>query len=236
MQPQSAIYKGYRFSREIISHAVWIYYRLNASLRDTSQALLYRGLDVSHETIRAWVSKFGPLYASGLKKRQPQRGDKWHLDEVCLRMNGRSYWLWRAIDQDGYELDVLVQLRRSAKAALRFFKKLLKGLQYVPRVMITDKLRSYTAAKKKLLKTTEHRRHKRLNNCIEVSHQPTRLREKQMRRFKSPPHAQLFLSVFGVFRNWFRVGLYKLSAEERRCKLKEAFAQCHQITSQPNYA
>jgi transposase-like protein len=137
-----------------------------------------------------------------LRKRQPQRGDKWHLDEVCLKMKGKSYWLWRTIDQDGYELDVLVQPHRSAKAALRFFKKLLKGFQYVPRVMITDKLKSYKAAKRKLLKSTEHRSHKRLNNRIEVSHQPTRLREKQMRRFKSPPQAQLFLSIFDIFRNY----------------------------------
>lgn len=181
MQCPSSIYKGYRFPKEIISHAVWIYYRLNASLRDTAQALNYRGLDVSHETIRAWVYKFGRLYASGLRKRQPQRGDKWHLDEVCLRI-------------------------------------------------------SYKAARKKLLKTTEHRSHKRLNNRIEVSHQATRLREKQMRHFKSPPQAQLFLSVFEVLRNWFKIGLYKLSAEERRAKLKEAFAHWHQITSQPNCA
>jgi putative transposase len=214
-----------------MSHAVWTYYRLNASLRDTSQALSYRGGNVSHETIRAWVSKFGRLYASGLRKRQPQRADKWHLDEVCLRMQGKSYWLWHVIDQDGYELDILVKPRRSAKAVLRFFKKLLKGLQYMPRVIITDKLRSYKAAKRKLLKTTEHCSHKRLNNHIEVSHQPTRLREKQRRRFKNPHHAQLFLSVFGVLRNWFKIGFYKLSAEERRRKLKEAFAFWHQITS-----
>jgi len=143
MNSSSSIYKGYRFPSEIISHAAWIYYRLNASLRDTAQALSYRGLEISHETIRPWAYNFGRLYASELRKRQPQRGDKWHLDEVCLRMNGKSYWLWRAIDQDGYELDVLVQPRRSAKVTLRFFKKLLKGLQYVPKVMITDKLRSY---------------------------------------------------------------------------------------------
>jgi putative transposase len=204
----SSIYKGYRFPSGIISH----------------------------ETIRAWVSKFGPLYVSDLRKRHPQRGDKWHLDEMCLRMQGKSYWLWRAIGQDGYELDVLVQPRRSAKAALQFFKKLLKGLRYVPSVMITDKLRSYKAAKEKLLHTTEHRSHKRLNNRIEVSHQLIRLREKQMRRFKSPPQAQLFLSVFGDFRNWFRIGLYKLSANERRCKLKEAFAFWHQVTSHLNCA
>ncbi|MBL0941319.1 MAG: IS6 family transposase [Alphaproteobacteria bacterium] len=130
----------------------------------------------------------------------------------------------------------MVQSRRRAKAALRFFKKLLKGLQYIPRVMITDKLRSYKAARKKLLKTTEHRSHKRLNNCMGVSHQPTRLREKQMRWFKSSPQAQLFLSVFGIFRNWFKVSFYKISAGVRRCKLNEAFALWHQITSRPNCA
>lgn len=151
-------------------------------------------------------------------------------------MNERSYWLWRPIDQDVYELDVLVQPRRSAKAALRFLRKLLKELQYVPRIMITDKLRSYKAAKRKLLKTTEHPSHKRLNNRIEVSHQPIKLREKQMLSFKSPPQAQLFLSAFRVLRNCFKIAFYKFPAEERRSKLKEAFAHWHQITSQSTCA
>ena len=133
-------------------------------------------------------------------------------------MNDKRHWLWRAIDQDGYELDILMQPRRNTKAAIRFFRKLLKGLQYVPRVIVTDKLRSYSSAKKKILKKVEHRSHKRLNNCIEVAHQPTRLREKQMRRFKSPPQAQRFLSTFSVIKNYFKVGLYKLKAKKEKKK------------------
>lgn len=216
-------YVGYRHPKEIIKYAVWLYYRFNASLRDTVEALFYRGLDVSHETVRQWIYKFGSLFASAIRKRQSKRGDKWHLDEVCLTIKGKRYWLWRAIDQDGFELDVLLQPRRNAKAAVRFFKKLLKGLCYVPRVIITDKLRSYKAAKKKVLKTTEHRSHKRLNNRIETSHQPTRMRERVMRGFKSPKQAQLFLSVFGVLRNHFKIGLYKFSATDRREKLRGVF-------------
>ena len=138
-------------------------------------------------------------YAHQLKKKQAKRGDKWHLDEQCIVINGKKYWLWRATDQEGYELDVLVQARRNTKAAMRFFRKLLKGLQYIPRVIITDKLRSYSAAKKKMLKEVEHRSHKRLNNRIEVAHQPTRLREKQMRKFKSPPPGtKVFISIWSI--------------------------------------
>jgi putative transposase len=229
-------YVGYRHPKEIIKYAVWLYYRLNASLRDTVEGLFYRGLDISHETVRQWVYKFGSLYASFIKKRQPKRGDKWHLDEVCLTIKGKKYWLWRAIDQDGYELEVLLQPRRNAKAALRFFKKLLKGLCSAPRVMITDKLRSYKAAKKKMLKSTEHRSHKRLNNRIEVSHQSTRIREKVMRKFKSPRQAQTFLSAFGTLRNHFKIGLYKLSAENRKSKLREAFNAWDEVTQYPHCA
>ena len=138
-------------------------------------------------------------------------------------MNDKRHWLWRAIDQDGYELDILMQLRRNTKAAIRFFRKLLKELQYVPRVIVTDRLRSYSSAKKKILKKVEHRNHKGLNNYIEAAHQPTRLKEKQMRRFKSPPQAQQFLSAFGIIKNYFKVGLYKLRAKERKEKIKAVF-------------
>lgn len=226
-------YVGYRHPKEVIKYAVWLYYRLNASLRDTVEGLFYRGFDVSHETVSQWVYKFGSLFSSLIKKKQPKRGDKWHLDEVCLTIKGKRYWLWRAIDQDGYELDVLLQPRRNTKAALMFFKKLLKGLCYVPRVIITDKLRSYRAAKKKILKTTEHRSHMRLNNRIEASHQATRIREKIMRGFKSPKQAQLFLSTLGVLRNHFKIGLYKFSATDRREKLREVFGFWSQIDQQP---
>jgi putative transposase len=236
MSSISSIYKGYRFPKEIISFAVWIYYRLNGSLRDTVDVLDRRGIEVSHETIRQWSYKFGPIYAAGLRKRQPKRGDKWHLDELCLVRNGKKYWLWRAIDQNGYELDILVQTRRNTKAAVRFLKKLLKGLNYVPRVMITDKLRSYKAAKKKILKSVDHRTHKRLNNRIEASHQATRLREQYMRGFKKPQKAQLFLSVFGTVRNFFKIGFYKLTSEKRKQVLKQAFSLWDQVSLQAHCA
>ncbi len=141
-----------------------------------------RGVIVTYETIREWSLKFGQTFANGLRRRRPRPGDKWHLDEMFIKMNGEDHYLWRAVDQDGNVLDILVQSRRNKKAAKRFFRKLLKGLQYVPRVIITDKLRSYSAAKAEILPGVEHRQHKGLNNRAENSHQPTRVREKVMRR------------------------------------------------------
>jgi len=141
------------------------------------------------------VCAFGQTSANELRRRRPRCGDKWHMDEVFLTIRGERHYLWRAVDQDGNVLDILVQSRRNKKVAKRFFRKLLKGLQYVPRVIITDKLRSYGAAKRGILPGVEHRQHKYLNNRAENSHQPTRLREKKMRRFKSAKQAQRFLSA-----------------------------------------
>src|SRR5713101_5361502 len=157
-----------------------------------------RGVSLSYETVREWCLKFGQPYANGLRHRNPRPGDRWHLDEVFLKINGRLHYLWRAVDQDGDVLDILVQSRRDKKAATKFFRRLLKGLRYVPRVIITDKLKSYHAAKQELMPSVEHLQHKYQNNRAENSHQPTSLRERVMRRFKSPGHAQRFLSVFGI--------------------------------------
>jgi putative transposase len=154
-----------------------------------------RGVVLTYETVRQWCLKFGQTYANELRRRRPPCGDKWHLDEVFLTINGKRSYLWRAVDQHGNVLDILVQSRRNKKAAKRFFHKLLKGLQCVPRVIITDKLKSYGAAKREILPGVEHRQHKGLNNRAERSHQPTRQRERIMRRFKSPGHAQRFLSA-----------------------------------------
>ena len=147
--------------------------------------MLARGVVVSYETIRRWCAKFGPVYAAELRRRRPRPGDKWHLDEVFVRINGRLRYLWRAVDQNGTVLDILIQSRRNAKAATKFFRKLLKGLRYVPRVIVTDKLPSYTVAHREIMPSVEHRRSKYLNNRAEQSHQPTRARERAMRRFKS---------------------------------------------------
>src|SRR5882672_4245661 len=167
-------YKNHRFPMEIISHAVWLYFRFCLSFRDVEELLFARGVVVTYEAIRKWCRKFGQPYANQLRRRRPRPGDKWHLDEVYITMNKERHYLWRAVDQDGNVLDILVQSRRNKRAAKKFFRKLLKGCQYVPRVMITDKLASYGAAKKELLRSVEHRQHKRLNNRAENSHQPTR--------------------------------------------------------------
>src|SRR3954463_15991170 len=161
-------YAGYRFPGEIISHAVWLYFRFPLSLRMVEEMLAARGIDVSHETIRQWARKFGQAFANQIRRRLPCPGDKWHLDEVCLMIRGQKHWLWRAVDQDGVVLDVLVQSRRDKKAAKRLLRKLLKRQTRVPRVMITDKLASYNAAQADVMPSIEHRRHKGLYGDVDV--------------------------------------------------------------------
>jgi len=151
MKPPPNPHYRHRFPAEIISHAVWLYHVFSLSLRDVELLLAERGVVVSYETIRRRCKKFGQSFANRLRRRRPRAGDKWHLDEVFIRIQGTQYYLWRAVDQDGIVLDILVQGRRDAKAAKRFFKRLLKGLRYVPRVIVTDKLRSYGAAKRQVL-------------------------------------------------------------------------------------
>src|SRR5258707_10677990 len=154
-------YKGFRFPLEIISYAVWLYFRFSLSFRNVEELLAQRGIIVTYETVRQWCLKFGQTYANELRRRRPRCGNIWHMDEVVLPIRGKKHVLWRAVDQDGTVLDILVQSRRNTKAAKRFFRKLLKGLHSVPRVIITDKLRSYGAAKREILPGVEHRQHKR---------------------------------------------------------------------------
>ncbi len=172
----------HRFPSEIISHCVWLYFSLSLSFRDVEELMSSRGVSLSYETVREWCFKFGQTYANGLRHKSPRPGDRWHLDEVFLKINGRLHYLWRAVDQDGDVLDILVQSRRDKKAAKKFFRKFLKGLRYVPRVIITDKLKSYSAAKTEVMPSVEHRQQKYQNNRAENSHQSTRLRERVMRR------------------------------------------------------
>ena len=182
------------------------------------------------KTIRQWCLKFGQTYANALRRRQPKRGDKWHLDEVYVRINGKLHYLWRAVDQNGHVLDILVQSRRNRQAAKRFFRKLLKGLRYSPRVLITDKLKSYAAAKKEIMPGVEHRQHKGLNNRAEGSHQPTRQQERQMRCFKSPGQAQRFLSAHGPINNLFRCGRHRLSRVEYKAARDQAFQTWREVS------
>lgn len=229
-------YKRHRFPREIISHTMWLYHRFALSLRDVSEILSQRGIILSYEAIRYWAKKFGLSFTHEIKKRSPQRGDKWHLDEVCLIIKGQRYWLWRAVDQDGYELDILLQPRRNFESARRFFQRLLQGLAYAPRVLITDKLRSYNKARNNLIPHTEHRQHKGLNNRAENSHQSTRQHERKMRKFKSPPQAQRFPVTHGAIQNLFKVGRYKHTAKQYRQLIQNAHSLWQEVTSQDNYA
>jgi putative transposase len=176
-------YKGFRFPVESISHCVWLYHRFPLSFREVEEMMemmLERGVVVSHETVRQWCAKFGQTYANALRRRRARPGDTWHLDEVFIKIRGKTHYLWRAVDQDGTVLDILVTSRRDAKAATRFFRKLLRGVRSVPRVLVTDKLASYPVAHRRLMRSVEHRRSKYLNNRAENLHQPTRARDETL--------------------------------------------------------
>src|SRR3954468_24416627 len=218
------LYAGYRYPAELIGYAVWLYFRFPLSLRMVEEMLAARGISVTYETIRQWDLKFGREFANRLRRRAPRRGDKWHLDDVVITIAGTKHWLWRAVDQQGFVLDVLVQSRRDRKAAKRLLRKLLKKQGRPPRVLITDKLRSYAAAKREIMPGVKHRQHKGLNNRAENSHQPTRRRERIMKRFKSPRQVQRFLSVHDQIANVFARRPSQDSAIKFHAARDQAFA------------
>jgi putative transposase len=216
MKTKANCYHGYRFPPEIIGHGVWLYHRFCLSFRDVEELLAKRGIIVSYETIRQWCRKFGPEYARKLKRRQDRLGDIWHLDELFVNIQGTRHYLWRAVDQDGDVIDILVQQHRNACAAKRFFRKLLKGQGREPWRLVTDKLRSYAPAHRSVMPSVAHDTRRYANNRAEVSHQPTRQRERLMRRFKSAGQAQRFLRVHGVVQNLFRLGRHHLRSANYR--------------------
>ena len=223
-------YAGYRFPAEVISHAVWLYFRFPLSLRMVDELLAARGIIVSYETVRQWALKFGQAFANQIRRRLPAAGDKWHLDEVVITISGIKHWLWRAIDQTGMVLDILVQSRRDTKAAKSLLRKLLKRQCRAPRVMVTDKLASYGAAKREVMPSVEHRKHKGLNNRAENSHQPTRQRERQMKRFKSAGQAQRFLSAHDGISNLFHLRRHQVPAAQYRADRTQAFRVWAEVT------
>lgn len=214
--------KGLRFPRSVIGYAVWVYHRFTLSLRDVEDLLAARGITVTYETIRDWVARFGVQFAAKVRRDRPRPADKWHLDEVVVPIKGRKHWLWRAVDANGDVLDILVQSRRNKDSAKRFFRKLFRRWGE-PRVLITDKLRSYAAAKTEIAPGIEHRQHKGINNRAEASHRHTRRREKIMGRFKSPCQAQRFLSVHDQTAALFRPKRHRLSAKSYRHARTHAF-------------
>ncbi len=225
----------HRFPAPVISYAVRPYYRFPLSHRDVEELRAERGIQVSYETVRRWAIKFGSLFAEELRRREARPGKSWYVDEVFLRMNGRRVYLWRAVDEHGQVLDMLVQHRRDADAAERLFRRLLEQVSEVPQQIVTDKLASYAVAKQRIpaLDTAKHihvRAAARLNNSAEQSHQPTRVRERRMQRFKSPAQAQRFLSAFSRTFNLFRPRRHLLSAADYRTTMKERFEVWREVS------
>ncbi len=224
-------YKRHRFPPEIIGYAVWLYYRFNLSHRDIEDLLAERGIAVSYEAIRLWCTKFGPKFARRLRRKHQGYGDTFYTDEVFVKIKGEQHYLWRAVDQDGEVVDVLLQTRRDGAAAKRFFRRLLKSHGGEPRKIVTDKLRSYGVAHRQLMPVVVHDTSQYANNRAELSHQPTRVRERGMRRFKSIGQAQLFLGVHASIFNLFNLGRHVVRAEYHRLLRRRAFVSWQSATA-----
>ena len=204
MQTSPISYKRHRFPPKIIAHAIWLYVRFNLCLLEVEEMLLERGIDVSYETIRRWTIKFGPQIAGHLRRRQPRAGDVWHLDEVVVKIAGKTFWLWRGVDQHGVVLEGILQSSRDKRAAKRLLVKLMKR-HGLPKRITTDKLRSYGAAIRVVASELDHWTHKGLNNRAENSHLPFRKRERTMQGFRSPGGLQRFVSVHSAIGTSFSV-------------------------------
>jgi len=217
-----SLYRGHRFPPEIISHAVWLYHRFTLSFRDVEDLLAERGILVSYEAIRYWCQKFGPAYSRTLRRKQGRLGDIWHVDELFITIQGQRLYLWRAVDQDGDVIEILVTRRRDRRAAKRFFRKALKHQGQAPWQLI--------AAHREIFPSVVHRTGQYENNRAEVSHQHTREQERQMRRFKSMAQTQRFLSVHGPIQNLFPVGRHHLKAVHHRLLPARAFSDWREVT------
>ena len=227
----SISYARHQFPPAVIQHAVWLYLRFTLSYRDVEDLLAERGLDISYETVRRWVLKFGPQFARELRRRRPRPTSQWHLDEMVVQIGGKKHWLWRAVDSEGEVLDILVQRRRDRAAAVKLIRKLLKKQGYSPDVMVTDKLRSYGAARAQLGLSARHEQGHRKNNRAENSHQPTRRRERKMQRFKSAGSAQRFLSAHSAVHNAFNTQRHLISRRTLRQFRTEAMSTWRRATT-----
>lgn len=218
-------YKRHRFPADIISYAVWLYFRFNLSHRDIEDLLAERGIIVSREAVRRWCIKFGAIYSRRLRRKHQGFGDTFYIDEIFVKINGRQHYLWRAVDQDGEVVDVYLQAKRDGVAAKRFFKRLLRAHGHAPREIVTDKLRSHGVAHGELMREAIHDTSQYANNRAEQSHEATRVRERGMRRFKSPRQAQRFLGAHAAVSNLFNLGRHLVRAQHYRDLRISAFAE-----------
>ena len=224
-------YRGHRFPPILIQDAVWLYLRFTLSYRDVEELLAERGLDVSYETVRSWVLKFGPIIARRLRRSRPRPSNRWHLDEMVVRIAGKHMYLWRAVNHEGEVLEILVQRRRDKCAAVKLMRKLLRKQGFAPKTVTTDKLRSYSAAFQHLGLSCHHEQGLRQNNRAENSHQVVRRRERKLQRFKSPGSAQRFLSMHAAVHNTFNLQRHLVSRSTLRIFRSDAAAQWRSATA-----
>ncbi len=224
---QQLSYRRHRLPPLIIQHAVWLYVRFTLSYRDVEELLAERGIDVSNETIRRWVLKFGRLYAQRLRRSRPTPDDQWYFDEIFISIREKRMYLWRAVDSEGEVLDFLIQSKRNKAAALKLMRKLLKRHSFAPWGVVTDKLRPYASAFRELGLSARHEQGLRKNNRAENSHQPVRRRERKMQRFKSPGSAQRFLSIHAAVYNNFNTQRHLISRSTLRIFRAEATRSWH---------
>ncbi|WOJ98175.1 IS6 family transposase [Congregibacter brevis] len=224
-------YKRHRFPPDIISYAVWLYYRFNLSHRDIEDLFAQRGIVVTRESVRLWCIKFGATYARRLRRKHRGYGDTFHIDEVYVKINGKQHYLWRAVDQDGEVVDVYLQAKRDGAAAKRFFKRVLRSHGGEPRKIVTDKLRSYGVAHRALILETVHSTERYENNRAEQSREATRVRERGMRRFKSVGQAQRFLTAHAAVSSLFNLGRHLITAQHYRDLRIGAFAEWSRVVS-----
>jgi putative transposase len=224
-------YKRHRFPPDIISYAVWLYYRFNLSHRDIEDLLAQRGITVSREAIRLWCIKFGAIYTRRLKRKHRGYGDTFYIDEVFVKINGKQHYLWRAVDQDGEVVDVYLQAKRDGAAAKRFFRRLIRRHGGEPRKIVTDKLLSYGVAHRELVPGTIHSTQQYGNNRVEQSHEATRVRERGMRKFKSAGQAQRFITAHASVQNLFNLGRHLVRAQHYRNLRVGAFAEWSRVVA-----
>ena len=217
-------YARHQFPPAIIQHAIWLYLRFMLSYRDVEELLAERGVEVSYETVRRWVLRFKPAIAGNLRRLRLKPSPRWHLDEMVIRVSGKLMYLWRAVDDEGEVMEVLVQRRRDKAAACKLMRKLLKKHGFAPTQVTTDKLRSYGAAFRQLGLTAHHEQGGRTNNRAEVSHQPVRRRERKMQRFKSSGSAQRFVSLHAAVYNTFNLQRHLVSRRTLRTFRAQAVA------------
>jgi putative transposase len=224
-------YKRHRFPPDIISYAVWLYYRFNLSHRDIEDLLAERGIIVTRESIRLWCIKFGAIYARRLKRKHRGYGDTFYIDEVFIKINGKQHYLWRAVDQDGEVVDVYLQTKRDGAAAKRFFRRLLRSHGGEPRQIVTDKLRSYGVAHRELVPETIHVNDRYANNRAEQSHEATRVRERGLRSFKSMKQTQRFVTAHAAVQNLFNLGRHLVRAQHYRDLRIGAFSEWSRVVA-----